>query len=104
MLNCCVGAVEIAGISRHVLSPALSPGKGSKPDSCRRACLCLFPCMANGSFSLLDLILGFTSGEAQPLLMFLAWCDARWSQVSRVPGASGVNPAVRGTAGDVKSR
>lgn len=39
-------------------------------------------CLANGSFSLLGFILGLIPGEAEPLLMFLAWCDAGWSQVS----------------------
>lgn len=60
--------------------------------------------MVNGSFSLLGFILGFTPEEVQPLLVFLAWGDARWSWVSLVPGASDVNPVVRGTVGDVKSR
>lgn len=44
--------------------------------------MCLFPCIVNGSFSLLGFILGFIPGEVQPLLMFLTWCHARWSQVS----------------------
>lgn len=30
--NCSAGAIKIAGSSCHVLSPALSPGKGSKPE------------------------------------------------------------------------
>ena len=69
-----------------------------------RRATCFSLCMVNGSFSWLRFVLGFVPGELQSLLMFLACCDARWSQVSRVPGACGVNPAVRGVVGVVKLR